>query len=188
MRGPELSRKHHRRTAASARRPLAAAGTQGPPGEPPRGSNRLGASAGEADRGVPRRGDPAGRVRTKTAGSGAQRRGAGRPGATAAGAGPPTHGARWRGWLRRGFLRASAQWPRQRHLRAETQVGGTTDRSGDRYRRGSRDTLRDPDQSRERARSFLSFAFRLSPPPSASEGSRRPGGSAVCQGPSRALP
>jgi hypothetical protein len=62
LRGPHPPRVHHRSPATGPRRRLAAAGAQGPSEEPRRGPGRPEASAGEAHRGLPRGGDPAGRV------------------------------------------------------------------------------------------------------------------------------
>jgi hypothetical protein len=102
--------EHHRHPTAGAWRPMAAAGAKSPSGEPPRGTGCLEASAGSADRGLPRGGDPAGRVSKTPPGSGAKGRSIGGSAAATAGAGRPAHGTSWRGEFHRGFLRSGARW------------------------------------------------------------------------------
>src|SRR5215207_4537374 len=166
VRGPDPSRVHHGRAAASTRRPVAAAGAQGAPGEPPPGPSRPRTSARAADRGVPRGGDPVGRIPQAPQGPRTKRRGSGGPGAAVAGASPPANGTRRGGRLHRGFLREGAQGTRRGDLRAKKEAGGTTHRPGDRHRGGGGDKVRDPHRPEQRACAFLSFAFRLSPLPS----------------------
>ena len=93
---------------AGARRPVAAAGVEGPPGEPPPGPGRPRASVGAADRGVPWGGDPVGRVPEAPQGSRTKRGGSGCSGEAASGPVPPAHGTRRSGRLHRGFLREGA--------------------------------------------------------------------------------
>ena len=95
---------------------------------------------------------------------------------------PPAHGTRRGGRLHRGFLREGTRRARRGDLRAKKEAGGATHRPGDRHRRGGGDPVRDPHRSEQRACTFLSFAFRLSPPPTSSAAPRSLcGGMSFCQ-------
>ena len=63
------------------------------------------------------------------------------------------------------FCERVARRARRGDLRAKKEAGGATHRPGDRHGRGGGDPLRDPHRSEQRAGTFLSFAFRLSPLP-----------------------